>query len=363
MNPFPPHHYERRITVVRQRLLDSGCDAFFSVEPTDNAYLTGFFGTTSTVLITRDIARLLCDFRYAEQAAALESGFDIIECTGNLDVRLAEHLSDLGVRKAAFDPGALTVDRHEALRNIFKGILAPLKEFCRKPREIKEPAETERIRAASQLAEEALECALKTLKGGMHEYEFAATLEYEFRKRGAQRTSFDTIALFGARSSLPHGMPGRNPLKKGDIVLVDCGCVLDGYCSDLTRTFVYGRIPGDWFNDIYACVRQAQGNALCTVRAGASARDVDAAARDFIANAGHGERFGHGTGHAVGLEVHENPRLNAQSKAVLASGMVITVEPGIYIPGQGGVRIEDLLVVTEDGCVVLTETSKELRTL
>lgn len=357
------HQYDQRITSLRQRLIDCDCDAFFSVDPSDNAYLTGFFGSTSAVLITRNIARLLCDFRYAEQASALTSGVETVECSGNLDVRLGEHLQDLSVKRAAFDPCAITVSRYETIKETFTGETAPAEEICRKLRQIKETSEVERIRAASQLAEEALEQVLSTLKCGIREYELAASLEYEFRKRGAQRASFDTITLFGARSSLPHGVPGDNPLKIGDIVLIDCGCVLDGYCSDLTRTFVFGRIPGDWFADIYECVRQAQDNALKAVRAGVLTRSVDEAARTRIAAAGFGDRFGHGTGHGVGLEVHESPRLNTVSKAMLQAGMVVTVEPGIYLPGQGGVRIEDLLVVTEDGCDILTETPKELRIL
>lgn len=360
MNTF---HYDARIDALRQRMTDADCDAFFSVDPSDNAYLTGFFGSTSIVTVTGDKVCLLCDFRYAEQAASLTSGAEPVTCSGNPDVRLGEHLRDAGVQRAAFDPGTITVDRYERLKTAFPGALTPVPDLCRKLREIKEPAETNRIRAASRLAEDSLSCVLGTLKDGMREYELAAALEYEFRKRGAQGTSFDSIVLFGSRSSLPHGMPGNTPLKKGDIVLIDCGCVLDGYCSDLTRTFVYGRIPGTWFSEIYACVQQAQAKALKTVCSGASTRAVDAVARTIITTAGYGEHFGHGTGHAVGLEVHENPRLNAQSDAALATGMVITVEPGIYLPGRGGVRIEDLLVVTDDGYEVLTEISKELRIL
>ena len=356
-------HYDARITALRQEMIARECDAFFSVSPPDNAYLTGFFGSTSAVLITSDKAILLCDFRYAEQAGTLTSGVTPVTCSGNLDSCLGEHLNHAGIKQAAFDPGCITVSRYETVKSAFPGRLKPVPQLCGKLREIKEPAEVERIRAASQLAEESLECVLRTLKCGMREYELAAALEFEFRKRGAQGPSFDSIVLFGARSSLPHGKPGSKPLETGDIVLIDCGCILDGYCSDLTRTFVFGRIPGTWFMDVYACVQYAQANAMKTVCAGANTRSVDAAARSIIAAAGYGERFGHGTGHAVGLEIHENPRLNTESESILASGMVITVEPGIYLPGQGGVRIEDLLSVTDNGSDVLTSTSTELRIL
>ena len=355
--------YDRRIELLRQQLAEHECDAFFSVSPPDNAYLTGFFGSTSGVLITREEALLLCDFRYAEQASLLTSGATPVICKGSFDHRLGEHLMHAGVKQAAFDPGCITVSKYDTIKSAFPGSLKPVPELCRKLREIKEPAEVNCIRAASRLAEESLECVLGTVKCGMRENEFAAALEFEFRKRGAQGPSFDTIVLFGARSSLPHGKPGPKSLEIGDIVLVDCGCVLEGYCSDLTRTFVFGRIPGSWFSDIYAYVYRAQSNALNSVCSGANARDVDRAARVVIESAGYGLQFGHGTGHAVGLEVHENPRLNAESDSRLASGMVITVEPGIYIPGQGGVRIEDLVSVTDDGSEVLTLTSKELRIL
>ena len=357
------HQYARRVAAIRQTLADAGCDACLSVDPADNAYLTGFFGSTSAVLVTMNRIELLCDFRYAEQAAALTSGVEVSECTGNLDIRLVEHLAANEVARAAFDPAAITVARKEQMESCFNGTLVGAPELCRHLREIKEPAETSRIRAACQLAEDALEYTLTTLKPGVKECEVAGALEFEFRKRGAQRASFDTIILFGARSSLPHGMPGDRILQQGDIVLVDCGCVLDGYCSDLTRTFVFGRIPGDWFLDVYECVRLAQETAVKAVRNGVNAAAVDAAARTIITDAGFGDRFGHGTGHGVGLEVHESPRLNAQSEAVLKAGMAVTVEPGIYIPNQGGVRIEDLLVATENGATVLTETSKELRIL
>lgn len=356
-------NYELRVENLRKKLWDNGCEAFLSVDPMDNAYLTGFFGSTSAVMVTLGTARLLCDFRYAEQASTLDSGVDVAECTGDLDRRLGEHLRDAGVEHAAFDPATITLARFEKIEDAFGRPLSPVAGICRTLREIKEPAETERIQAASQLAEAALEDVLKTLAEGVTEQEIAGLLEYEFRKRGARGASFDTIALFGARSSLPHGVPSGKPLENGDIVLIDCGCVLDGYCSDLTRTFVFGRIPGNWFLEVYECVRQAQEAAVLSVRAGARTRAVDSAARTPITQAGYGNHFGHGTGHGVGLEVHEDPRLNAQSEAVLESGMAVTVEPGIYLPGQGGVRIEDLVTVTEAGCIVLTETSKELRIL
>ncbi len=358
----PP--YEQRASAVQSRLEEWGCDGFFSVDSADNAYLTGFFGSTSTVLVARDGVRLLCDFRYIEQAARQTGdGIEIIECTGSMDARLSEQLESLALRRVAFEPDAITVCRRDAVAAGFSGELAAAAGICRHLREIKTPDEIERLAAASVLAEDALEAMLVHARADASEQELAGQLELEFRRRGAQKASFDTIVLFGARSSLPHGAPSGRGLRSGDIVLVDCGCVLDGYCSDLTRTFVFDRIPGDWFVDVYECVRVAQQAAVDAVCAGVAAKAVDAAARTRIAAAGYGARFGHGTGHGVGLEVHEAPRLNMQSATILEAGMVVTVEPGVYLPDQGGVRIEDLLVVTQQGCSVLTAISKELRIL
>ena len=339
------------------------CDAFFSVDPIDNAYLTGFFGTTSALLLTASSTLFLCDFRYSEQALAQVDVAEVLECKGNLDVRLAEQMAQLQLQRIAFEPETLSVARYETICSQCGGMLVSAAGICRNLRIRKDVLEVERLAAAQSLAEEALEATVKELRAGVTECSIAARLEYEFRLRGAQAASFDTIVLFGERSSLPHGKPGDRRLTAGDVVLIDCGCILDGYCSDLTRTFIFGRIPGDWFSEIYEITRVAQKKALLAARAGVSAREVDAAARGTISAADFGDNFGHGTGHGVGLEVHEAPRLNAGSEAVLETGMAVTVEPGIYLPGRGGVRIEDLIVITADGNRNLNHLSKELRTL
>jgi len=356
---------ETRLKALRVRLAERGADAFFSLDPPTNAYLTGFRGTTSAVLVTARRAVLLCDFRYTEQAQKQVSDCEVVEVTGTMEARAAEWLSRLECRSALFEPERLSFSQHQAVRAAAPGIaLSPVPELVEELRQIKDSGEIDKIRRACHIAESALADVVDGLRAGVTERETAALLEHEFKRRGAQRTSFDTIALFGARSSLPHGEPTDKPLEVGDIVLIDCGCLVDGYCSDLTRTFFFGRIPGAWAEEIYLCVQQAQQAALAAVRAGAGASDVDAAARNLISRAGYGARFGHGTGHCVGIEVHENPRLNATSKAVLAAGMAVTVEPGIYLPGQGGVRIEDLAVVSEDGCDVLTAgISKDLQVI
>ncbi len=354
---------ENRVDALRQGLRTAGCDAFVSLAPPTNQYLAGFRGTTSGVVITADEAYFLCDFRYTEQAGQQVQGYEIREVSGRFVQRVGETLRELGVERVAFEPGYTTVELLEGLQAAYPGELVPQPDLVAALRLVKDADEVDRIRRASNLAEGVLADVIEDLKPGMTERELAARIEYEFKRRGASGPSFDTIALFGARSSLPHGEPRDKPLEQGDIVLLDFGCRMDGYCSDLTRTYAFGTIPGDWFEEIYEITLTAQRRALESVRPGMRGREVDAVARDFIAEAGYGPRFGHGLGHGVGIEIHEAPRLNKESDTVLEPGMIVTVEPGIYLPERGGVRIEDLVVVTETGCEILTAAPKELRIL
>ena len=354
-----------RLEALRGKLSEAGCDAFFSLSPPANQYLTGFSGSASAVIVTRGEAIFLCDFRYTEQAGHEVKECGIEEIKGDMVVRVGERLERLGVETVAFDPEALTVSQRDGIQKAFSGTLKPFAEAVSSLRLTKSPDEIEKIRAASQLAEGVLFDLLDRIGGAepLSERELAARFDYEFKRRGAEGAAFDTIALFGSRTSLVHGRPGDKPLEKGDIILVDLGCRKAGYCSDLTRTYAYGTIPGAWFQEIYEVTLTAQRAALDAVRPGAHCREVDAIARDIIAEAGYGKYFGHGLGHGVGIEVHEGPRLNEDSTAILDKGMVVTIEPGIYLPERGGVRIEDLAAVTEDGCEVLTTATKELEVL
>jgi Xaa-Pro aminopeptidase len=352
-----------RITVLRHRLADSGRQAFISLAPPVNQYLCGFRGTTSAIVLTANEAQFLCDFRYIEQAGEQVSGMAIEEMKGSLPMRVGERLTALGVHSAAFDPAYMTVAELQALQSGFSGELRPVADVVSPLRSVKDPGEIEKVRAAQQFAEGVLSDLLEELTPGLAERELAARFEYEFKRRGASGASFDTIVLFGARSSLPHGQPSGAVLAVGDTVLLDFGCRLDGYCSDLTRTYAFGRMPGSWFEEVYGLTLAAQRKALEAVRPGLRGREIDAVARTVIESGGHGRRFGHGLGHGVGIEIHEPPRLNSESETVLEPGMIVTIEPGIYLPGLGGVRIEDLVVVTETGCENLTSAPKELRVL
>ncbi len=352
-----------RLEAVRAALAAEGAEAFFSLSPPANEYLAGFHGSASALIITAEHALFLCDFRYIEKARAAVHGYDVLEVKGTLETRLGERLKALGAASAAFDPVVLSVYQLGVVERAFGGALKPLPDIVSGLRELKSPEEIDKIRAASELAEDVMLDVLGELKPGIQEREFAALLEYEFKKRGAEASSFAPMALFGPNSSLPHGTPGEKCLEEGDIVLLDLGCIRESYCSDLTRCYVFGRIVGAWFEKIYQVTLAAQLAALETLQPGRPCREVDAAARDIIRDAGFGEHFGHGLGHGVGLEVHEAPRLNMESEAVLAPGMVVTIEPGIYLPGQGGVRIEDLVVITETGYDLLTRSPKQLQVL
>jgi Xaa-Pro aminopeptidase len=352
-----------RVDALRRLLAESEADAFFSLSPPTNFYLAGFSGTTSAVIISGKEAIFLCDFRYTEQAGDQVKGYSVEEIAGTLETRVGEFLDKIGAKVVAFEAAAHTVHQQQSVQKAFSGTLLPELDLVRKLRCVKDEDEIEAIRGASELAESVLAEVLPQLTAGVMEREIAAEIEYGFKKRGAQGPSFDTIALFGARSSLPHGMPGDKRLRTGDVVLLDFGCRRTGYCSDLTRTYAFGTIPGAWFEEIYDLTLTAQRIALEAIRPGMVCREVDAIARNLIADAGYGERFGHGLGHGVGIEIHESPRLNKESDAVLEPGMIVTVEPGIYLPGKGGVRIEDLVVVTRDGSESLSKSPKKLKVL
>ena len=354
---------EVRLGALRKRLAEAKAEAFLSLAPPDNQYLTGFTGSTSAVLVSRHEALFLCDFLYTEQARVQVGGFSIEEVKNGFLKGVGERLASLDVATVAFDPARLTVAELKAVKNAYRGKMEPVSDIVGVLRMTKSADETKRIRQASELAEEVLVDLVGSLKAGVTEAELAARFEYEFKRRGAEGAAFDTIALFGARSSMPHGYPGNRALKRGDVVLLDLGCRKGGYCSDLTRTYAFGTIPGAWFREIYEVVLAAQEAALRAIRPGVRCCDVDAVARDVIAKAGYGKHFGHGLGHGVGIEIHESPRLNPECRVVLGEGMVVTVEPGIYLPKRGGVRIEDLVVVTKQGCECLTRTQKELRVI
>ncbi len=337
----------------------------------DIRWLTGFTGSNAVVIVgreqhgdeVRDLRRFVTDFRYVEQAAS-EVPEPWERINGGRDLGgagIAQHLP-AGARKVGFDDGDLTFAAHRRLSNAAEigQKLVPVAGIVAGLRAVKDASELAAIRAASELADAAFdEVILNGPIVGRTEREIALDLEIAMRRRGASGNSFDPIVACGPHGALPHASPRDVAVPAGVLLTVDWGCVLDGYCSDCTRTVGTGTVS-DAARAVYATVLDAQQQALAAVRTGADARAVDAVARDLIGAAGHGEHFGHGLGHGVGLEVHEAPTLGPRSSGPLKTDQIVTVEPGIYVPGEHGVRIEDLVAVKPDGPDVFTTITKQL---
>jgi Xaa-Pro aminopeptidase len=321
-------------------------------------YLTGFFGE-GALLIRDGKEELVTDSRYTEQAEREAPDLALRHAKGEYLEALADTLRGTPTRRVAFSSRRMTYYTVEKARSLFEGVeFIPLEDPVSALRLVKGEEEATAIREATRVAEEALAEAVDRVRVGMTEREIALRLEIGMRERGADGVSFDLIVAAGANSSLPHYRPGEVRLKKGDLLLFDIGARYRGYCSDLTRTVSVGRPPA-WAVEVYELVRRANRAGVAAVRAGVTGKDADAAAREVIVAGGHGEHFGHGLGHGVGLEVHEGPRLSPLSTDSLAVGMVTSVEPGVYLPGRGGVRIEDLVLVKAAGCEVLTSFPHE----
>jgi Xaa-Pro aminopeptidase len=321
-------------------------------------YLTGLSSSNATLLVEPGgAATLYTDFRYLEKAAAVE-GVEVVRTARDMIGALATALSG---RRIGFEPSHVTFAGHERLAG--GGIdLVPADGLVEALRRVKEPSEIEAIRRAAAVSDEVYSALAKERFTGRTERELAWWIEQAFHEAGADGLAFGSIVASGPNGASPHAEPSDRVIDEGTLVTVDAGCVVDGYCSDCTRTFSTGELPAA-LADAYTLCLEGQLAGLAAVRPGASGRDVDAVSRIPIDAAGLGERYGHGLGHGVGLEVHEAPALGSESKDVLEVGNIVTVEPGIYLPGVGGVRIEDLVLVTADGSESLTRFTKELTTV
>jgi Xaa-Pro aminopeptidase len=298
---------------------------------------------------------LLTDSRYILQAEEEAMGFSVRLFTKGLMPGLQKLLPELGVKKLGFESHYLLHSAAGRLGNLaaFLNVeLVPLTEIIEPLRVVKTEEEINRIRDAVLLNEEVFQEVYPSIRTGKSERQIALAIENSMREKGADRPSFDTIVAFGTNAAKPHAVPGDRILDKGETVLVDMGLVLDGYCSDMTRTFVVGK-PYSVFRERLKIVRRAQLAAMKVIRSGVTCREVDMAARRVIREAGYGDFFGHALGHGVGLDVHEAPRLSVHSRKKLRSGMVVTVEPGIYLPDWGGIRLENMVVVRDSGCELL----------
>lgn len=348
-----------RIARIRERLQAEGADVFLISSPVNRRYLTGFTGSAGLVWVSRTKQAILTDFRYLEQVKAECPGWELVRIENYIDA-LDELIKGENVSSIVFEEEHVTVKQLRDWQERFSSVeLKGRSGWVEQLRMRKTPEEIENIRKAAQIGDEAFAELLPKIKSGISEREVALELEFLMRKKGASGVSFAPIIASGPQSALPHARPGDRIFSWGDFVVLDFGCVFNGYCSDMTRTIVIGE-PEEKHLLIYDLVLKAQLEALQAVGPGKTGYEIDAIARDIITEAGYGDYFGHGLGHSLGLEIHESPRLSKIDNTVLEPGMVVTVEPGVYLPGFGGVRIEDLVLVTEDGHEVLTSTFKEL---
>ena len=324
--------------------------------PVSVRYLTGFASSNAALLVEPERTLLFTDFRYRE-SARLVSGVELVETPR----RLYPHLAGVLSGRVGVEAAHLTHERFLLLSA--GGVeLVPRTDLVETLREVKDEAELELVRRAADIADEAFERLARERFVGRTERDLAWAMETFLHELGASGPSFEIIVASGPNAALPHARPTERVVEAGETVIVDAGCVVDGYCSDCTRTFATGELPAELARAYSVCLR-AQGAGLAAVVPGADGKAVDAVARAVIDGEGLGDRFGHGLGHGVGLEVHERPWLNPEFESTLAAGNVVTVEPGIYLPGLGGVRIEDLVVVGVDGPEVLSSFTKELVTL
>jgi len=349
----------------RRRALDAakaaGADALLLTHSPDVRYLSGFTGSNGAVAMTNGQTALFTDGRYTAQAKAEVDGLRVVVGKGSAASLAMEWLIQRKVQRCAFDAGQTSVAAFKQMRKsvpsgLRRKFFLPANDLVAKLRQVKDEGEISRMKRAAELGCRLFDGILAHLVPGAMEIEIAAHLEFAARKAGAEAMSFETIVASGKRSALPHGRATTSKLPRRGFITMDFGVVLDGYCSDMTRTVHLGKgNKRQW--DVYHSVLEAQNAAVAVVAAGVSCGDVDNAARSVLKRDKLAKWFSHSTGHGVGLEIHEGPRVAAKQEQKLEAGMVITIEPGVYLPGEFGVRIEDTVLVTEKGCEVLTAAS------
>jgi Xaa-Pro aminopeptidase len=323
-------------------------------------YVSGFTGSTALAVVTSKDAVFIADSRYSLQAQSQCPEFRVRQCGPKPLETLAEVVKELGIATLHFESSTLTVAGLEKWREALPGVtLAPAADVVETLRQVKDGGEIALIREAAGIVDRAFDFLLTITRPGVREIDLAIELEYFLKKQGSEQEAFEIIVASGPRSAMPHGRASEKRLETGEFVTFDFGACRGSYFSDLTRTIVLGKAD-ERQREFYGIVAAAQQAALDAIRPGASGKEVDAAARDLITARGFGENFGHGTGHGLGRVVHDHPGLSVHSELILAPGMVLTVEPGIYVEGWGGVRIEDDIVVTETGCEILTHAPKHL---
>lgn len=350
-----------RIAKLREKMKTLDLDGFLVTSKENRQYLTGFTGTFGWVLVTHRDVYLMTDFRYVEQAQKQAHGCKIVRFQHYEPViTLRMVMEELDVVTLGIESDRMTYDEFELLANhVRRKAITPLKGFVEEIRRIKSEDEIALLAKAEAISDEAFAHVIKLIKPGMTELEIAMELEFQMRRAGAEGVSFDTIVASGKRSSMPHGIATDKKVENGDFITMDYGCIYQGYCSDITRTIALGQVD-EKQETVYNLVRKAQEDALAVIKAGVTGKEVHMVAQNVFEDAGYGPFFGHGLGHSVGLEIHEEPRFSPKAEEEMQENMVITVEPGLYLPNWGGVRIEDLVVIKKDGCINLTHSPKEL---
>ena len=351
---------QERCERLRNILIKENVDGILISNGSNMRYLSGFSGETGFLLITCQATVIFTDSRYTIQAKEESETFTVVELQDSYTRHITEWIEKEQIKILGFEGGDVTVsDYLEWIKKFPVAELRDMKKHLTHLRAIKTEEELQKIEEAERIGDKAFSKILEIIKPGMTELEVASYLEFWMKQYGAEGLSFDTIAASGQNSAKPHAVPGRKIIEKGDLLTMDFGCVFEGYWSDMTRTIVVGKASQKQ-KELYQIVLDAQLAALDYIKAGKKGWEVDKVARDLIAGAGYGENFGHGLGHSVGLYIHEEPRLSRKEDTILQENMVVTVEPGIYLEKFGGVRIEDLVVVTKEGCRNLTNSPKEL---
>lgn len=346
--------FSKRLKKLKRELKNKSTESLLVTDKSNVTYLSGFTGTDSLLFITPDAQFFLTDSRYTQEAKDSVRGFTIVEVVSSTYETIGRIAKKNGIRKIGFESMNLPYEIVKNLEGyIGKSRLLPFKNTIERLRAIKDAEEIARINESVRLLKRVLKKAVSSVRPGVSEEALSGLIECEFIKNGAH-AGFQAIVACGKNSSKPHANPTGGKIAKNDIVMMDIGCSLDSYNSDMTRMALVGSVK-DKIKEICAIVKTAQDKAIEKVRPGGRISEVDRAGRQYIADRGYGKFFGHSIGHGIGLDVHEEPSVSARSKDILRPGMVFTVEPAIYIPGLGGVRIEDMVLVTEKGCKILTK--------
>lgn len=348
-----------KLAKLRQALMDLHLDGLLITNEFNRRYMTNFTGTAGVAIVSQNDAVFITDFRYTEQAATQVKDFRVVQYTKTMIAEVVNQAKLMGIQTLGFEKDSMSYGTYELYQQSVKAELVPVSGLIEKIRLIKTEQEINIIKVACEIADNAFTHILGFIEPGKTELEVSNELEFFMRKQGASSSSFDTIVASGWRSALPHGVATSKVIEVGDFVTLDFGALYNGYISDITRTIAVGK-PSDQLVAMYQVVLESQLLALEKVGPGMTGVQADAIARDYLIAKGYGEAFGHSTGHGIGLEVHEGPGLSFRSETVLEPNMVVTIEPGIYIPGVGGVRIEDDVVITKTGNEKITHSKKDL---